>query len=300
MRVLQLLLAVCLGPCVAVSLFAQSTSDTPGVSDPQAVALLSRSLTVLTGGTTITDVTMAGTVTVTKSGALTHIDKGPATESETETLVATDTGQFQSQVTIQTPGGTETIVRGRSSAIPVLSVTAADGTSHVIDTSSALTPHPAWFYPAFLLQDALSSSYVASYVGKETWQGVPVEHISIWRASTSAGPVSTPSRLMTQHELYLDANSLLPAGISFMNHAYDAKNPNKRIMPYRGQSPDRRVEIRYLNYQRVEGRPVALEMQSSMNIIPSDSPDDLVSTIQISSVTFNTGVAVAVPAPSGN
>ncbi len=278
---------------VALPVAAQTASPTPTTSDPQAVALLQGSLAALTNGAQITDVTMEGTVSVNKTGALTRVNWGPTATAETKTLIATDTGQ--SQETTVTPAGTEVVVRGVSAGVPVLSVTGTDGATHVIDTWSALTPHPAWFYPAFLLHDALSSSYVASYVGQETWEGVPVVHIAIWRSASGAS-ASASFKAASEHEVYLDPTSLLPVGTAFVVHAYDPKNPNKPIMPYRGKSPDRIVEVRYLDYQQVQGRPVAMEIQSSTDIIPSDSPDDLVSTIQISSVTFNTGITITTPA----
>ena len=256
MRLSRLAFLTCAVLVWTTTVFGQAASG----SDPQAIALLQRSIGALTGGLPVTDVTMTGALVVTNSAA--NPGSGatgqPTTQSSTVTLVATASGQ--SQNTAVTPSGTQTTVQDISGTVPTLTVTGTDGVSHTIQTASALTPHPAWFYPAFVLASGLSSSYAASYVGHETRNGIAVEHIAIWRTNGSTTAVSPVLQLASQHDIYLDSASLLPVAMTFIAHPYDPSNPNKPFIPYRGNTPDRLAEIQFSNYQQVQGRPVALHM----------------------------------------
>jgi len=187
-RLLPLVLIVCVVCSSASAQQTASTSSPPATSDPQAIALLQKAVAVLTGGASVTDVTLNGTATVTKSGGLANIT-GQATESDTVTLVATASGQ--SQITSVTPFGTKTTIQSISGGTPKLTIVGTNGVAQVIQTATALTPYPAWFYPAMLLASGLSSPYSASYIGHETWAGTPVEHISIWWTGSSVSPKAT-------------------------------------------------------------------------------------------------------------
>lgn len=306
MRALRpaLLILVCL--LVATSLSAQQpfygtstntsplAANAPSSSDPQAVALLEKSIDALTGGGSINDVTMTGTLTLTASGALARhsLQASAGTQSGTAKLVATDTGQ--SEVISTTSAGTQTTIQDISGTAPILAVTNTKGVTLVVQTASAVAPHPSWFYPPFLLASGLSSQYVVSYIGQETFDGIAVEHIAMWRTKNTS-PVSEAVKRASRENIYLDSKSLLPVAITFMTHPFNPKNPNKPILAYGGRSPDHMTVIQYLDYQQVEGKTVALEVRSTTKVIPQDQASDLVSDIQISSVNFNTGATIAVP-----
>lgn len=285
---------LCLAPSLVWSQQSPPTVTSPATSDPQAVALIQKALNALTGGSSLTDVTVTGTLTVTKSGnfATSATAAGQAvSETGTITLVATSSGQ--GQTTTLTQLGSSKSVQNISPNTPTITVTGADGTSHTIQTATALTPHPGWFYPAILLASGLSSPYVASYVGHETWEGVGVEHITIWRTNGSGTSVSAMFQRAGQHDVYLNSASFLPLAITYISHPYNPNNPSAPFVPYRGNTPDRLTTVQFSDYQQDEGFLVPFHLQSSMTIVPWDATSDFVSTIQISSVTFNSGVAIA-------
>jgi hypothetical protein len=288
-----LLLLACL--VIPAALLAQESSSitTSGPQTPQTATILQKAITALTGGTSVTDVTFTGTITVTKSAnfAISASAAGnPASETGTITLVATASGQGQSTTT--TASGTSVSVQDISQSTPTLTVTGKDGSSHTIQTLSAWTPHPGWFYPALLLTSGLSSSsYAASYIGHETWQGTPVEHIAIWRVNTSGA--SAAFQQASEHDVYLDSSSLLPVAMTYIAHPYNPNSPSTPFVPYRGNSPDRLTTIQFSNYQQVQGRLVPLHIRSAMTVIPLDTTSDFISDIQISSASFNTGIVIA-------
>jgi len=213
----------------------------------------------------------------------------PTTQSGTITLVATASGQ--SQATTVTASGTSIIVQDISGTMPTMTVTGTDGVSHLLQTESALTPHPAWFYPALLLASGLTPQYAASDLGQAAWNGTAVEHVALWRTN-GANSSALLLQQATQHDIYLDSSSHLPVAMTFVIHPYNPNSPNTPIMPYRGMSPDRVTQIQYSDYQQVQGHPVALHIQSAMTVSPFDTTSDLVTDIQISSVNFNTGATV--------
>jgi hypothetical protein len=107
MRARLLILLSCLAP-LAYSVSAQQAATTipPTTSDPQAVALVQRSLTALTGGAPVTDVTLTGTA---------RRIAGSDDETGTATLTATAAGD--SKLSLNFPSGPRTEIRNHS-AIP--------------------------------------------------------------------------------------------------------------------------------------------------------------------------------------
>src|SRR5208282_6270106 len=97
---------------------------------------------------------------------------------------------------------------------------------------------------------------------------------------------------VTQHDIYLDASSLLPVSMSFLMHPYDPEEPNKPFIPYRGSNFDRTEQVQFSDYRLVQGRPVALHIHVTLQISGTAT---ITTDIQISSVTFNTGATVTVP-----
>jgi hypothetical protein len=268
---------------VSVHASAQQTTDADGA---EASSVIQQSLAALTGGLILTDVTMTGAYTVTNASG---------TQSGTITMVATASGQGQSTVTL--PSGTYTEIRSVAGGSASMVEAGPDGVPHAISTQTAVSPNPAWFCPALVLTAASSPNYSSFYVGQETLNGEAVHHLAVWwlpgTSSSSASATLTQFwQQITRHDIYLDRSSLLPVSMVFLLHPYDPLNPGTPLTTYRGSNPDRTVELLFSDYQVVEGRTVALHIHSTMKT----TVGTVISDIHISSVTFNTGATVTMPA----
>lgn len=275
-------LLVCVFVCslVSAALFAQqptSTTSSPGASASQAVALLQNSLAALTGGTPVTDVTMKGTLIVTF---------GSSTDSGTVTLIATSAGQ--GEITTAYPSGTRTEIRDISTGQPTLEVIGPDAAAHAVNTQSALSPNPSWFFPELLLRDALSSpAYSNSYAGEGVYNGSTLQQISLSLVSGASISTNVPAKL-TQQSVYLDPESHLPVALTFNVHPYDGKHPTRAFTPYRSHTFNYPETVQFSDYQSIQGHLVPLHIRTIVKF----RPGPLTSDIQISSVTFNTGATI--------
>jgi hypothetical protein len=251
----------------------------------QTASIIQQSLAALTGGSPVTDVTMKGAYTVTKASG---------TQSGTITMVATASGQGQSTVTL--PSGTYTEIRSIAAGSASMIEIGPDGLSHAISTQTAVSPNPAWFCPALVLAAASLPNYASSYIGPETLNGEAVQHLAVWWLPGSSNSSASASwtqfwQQVTRHDIYLDASSLLPVSMTFLLHPYDPQNPGKPLTAYRDSSSDRPVQLLFSHYQVVEGRSVALHIHG----ILKTGAGSVISDIDISSVTFNTGATVTMP-----
>jgi hypothetical protein len=273
---------------VSATVLAQQSSSpgtASGSSSSQSMSIIQQTLTVLTGGTPITDITLTGTYTTTNASG---------TQSGKIELVATAAGLGRSTVTL--PSGTYSETRSIAGGSASMIESGPDGVPHLIATQTAASPNPAWFCPALLLASASSPSYVTSYVGRETLNGEAVHHLAVWwlpgnTASSASEPLTQFWQQATNHDIYLDASSLLPVSITFLLHPYDPSNPSNPIKIYRGNTPDRTVQILFSDYQLVQGRPVALHIHGTMKT----GVVNVISDIYVSSVEFNTGAVVSMP-----
>jgi hypothetical protein len=265
-------------------------------SDPQAVALIQKSLTALTGGSPVTDVTLTGTA---------HRIAGSDDETGTATLDATSTGD--SRIELGFSSGTRTVIRNHS-AIPLTSsfpqgVAAsvgqisqpvgewigANSSKHPIARHNLMTDS-AWFFPALTLSRlAASQSYVLSYVGQETHNGQAVLHITASEQipqlqANGLGPgvssalnesqISALVRRLSQMDFYLDPKSLLPVALDFDEHPDTDANVN--II----------TEIRFSDYQLVSGVLVPMHVQKYVNY-------GLVLDLRFSKAQINSGVSAS-------
>jgi hypothetical protein len=274
-----LLLLACL--VVPASLIAQESSSspsstTPGPQDSQAASLLRQSIAAMTGGAPITDVTMTGTATLTI---------GSDAESGTIVLVATASGQ--SRVTLDLPSGSRSDFRDYSTATHTGTFAGPDGVSHSVPTPLLAAPHPAWFFPAFVMASATSpsSSYASSLVGRETRNGVMAEHATIWpRDDVSTITVAGSVQHTHQHDFYLDPSSMLPVSIA-------ASLPNfngDRSIPMWGNAFPRYIpeEFRFSDYRLVQGMAVAFHIQVYVD-------QKISMDIRLANVAINTGASIA-------
>ena len=281
--------ACCLASIVCfafLSTSAQSSSSevTGAPRTVQAATIIEQSLATLNGGLPVSDVTMKGAYTV--------IDTD-GTQSGTITLVATASGQGQSTVVL--PSGSYTETRSLSATSARMIETGPDGVPHAISTQAALSPSPAWFYPALVLASASLPNHLSSYVGQETLNGEAVHHLAVWwlpANNSSASPTLTGFwQQVTEHDIYLDASSLLPVSMTFLLHPYDPNDAGKPLMTHRGIGTDGTVEVRFSDYQQIQGRFVALHIHVTLKT----GTRAVTSDIQVSSVTFNTGATINMP-----
>ncbi|MGH9737341.1 MAG: hypothetical protein ACRD4X_01990 [Candidatus Acidiferrales bacterium] len=277
-------LLVCVAVCllVSVSLFAQQSASTanPTTSDPQAVAAMQNSVTVLTGSAPITNVTMSGTVTV---------NLGSSTAAGTITMTANAAGQ--SQITVALPSGNWVTTANYSANPRTSATTGPNGAVHNSASEEVMGPSPAWFCPALLINAATSANYVSSDRGQEVRNGSTVHHISIWPQSSAnlllfssrttgrqvlTGPNFSPPIHVGQEELYLDPSTALPQELDLPVRAYKEKNGTADLT----QPIPAREVVQYSDYQNVRGHLVPLRINVSASGIS-------ITQVQVSSVQFN-------------
>jgi len=258
-------LLVCAAVCSLFSavLFAQqptSTTSSPATSDPQAVALLQESLTALTGGVAVSDVTLTGSA---------HRIAGSDEELGQFTLEAK--GTQESKVALTLSASTYAEVRNVSEDSPEGSFASSNGTVYPLAQHNCFTDS-AWFFPPLSsLSSALSNpGENVAYVGQETLDGTAVQHVRVWLTvqSPDAVAVKLIAHLSTV-DWYLDASSLLPVAERFTTHPAD------------NASVDLSIEIRFSNYQRTDGVLVPLHIQKFLN-------GGLTLDLNVTSVSMNT------------
>jgi hypothetical protein len=262
---------------LAATVAAQQPSPPGSHGMPLAV----RSMAAQTGGAEVADVALAGTIT---------LPGGTSAVSGAITLRATADGQ--SQVTVSLPGGQLTESRDYSHGSHAGAWTGTDGASHDFDILNVLGPHPAWFYPGFVMKSGfaiMTTQYAAGDLGPTTWNGAAVEHLEVFRLPSSLRfsrlPVNKFLKQMTQHDIYVDSSTLLPVAMTFNVHL-TANAPSQPFVPAGTPPGDYVEEIRYANYQQVQGHPVAFHIQVYFN-------GALAGDIQLASASFNTGAAMA-------
>jgi len=220
-------------------------------SDPEALALASQSVTALTGGTTISDVTLSGNVTRTAGS---DVQTGPAT--------LYGKGQNESRLNLNLSGGQRTEIRNYANSSPQGEWMASDGSPNAFAQFNCLTD-AVWFFPALSsLASASDPNQTLSYVGLEMLNGASVQHLrSIWFRQ----PIS-------QTDFYLDATTLLPVSISLNVHADDDSSIN---IP---------VQVQFSNYQDVNGVFVPYHIQQVLN-------GSLLLDFTVSATAFNSGLS---------
>jgi hypothetical protein len=245
---------------VAIPVFAQSTSTTSPTSNPQAVALLQKSVDALTGGVAVSDVTLTGNA---------HRIAGSDDELGQFTLEAK--GTQESKIALTLSGSTYAEVHNVSEGSPAGSYASSDSTVEPLAQHNCFTD-PAWFFPALSsLASALSNpTENVAYVGQETLDGTSVQHVRVWLTvqSPDAAAIKLIAHLSTI-DWYLDTSSLLPVAEEFTTHPAD------------NASLDLSVEIRFSNYQRTDGVLVPLHVQKFLN-------GGLTLDLNITSVSLNT------------
>jgi hypothetical protein len=256
-------LGICLTLSLSLSLSGQQTASS--TSSPQALALLQKSLAALTGGQSISDVTLSGTA---------RRIAGSDDESGTATLKALASGAGRMDLSL-TSGNRSEIVNLASNG-PAGSWSGPDGVSHAMAYHNLLT-EPSWFFPAFAISRRVSdSSFVSTYFGHETRDGQAVEHISVSQAAPFPDPPGAPAFAhLTQVDFFLDSTTLFPAAIAFNIHP-----DNNALL-------DLPVEIRFSDYRAVNGAQIPFHIQKFLN-------NSILLDFQAQSVTPNSGLSAGL------
>jgi len=263
MRSRRVFVALSLCLVLATSVLAQTPTTQ---SSSQALSLLQNSLVALTGGKSITDVTLTGTV---------HRIAGSDDETGSATLKALTTGE--ARIDLVLASGTYTEVRAFPNSGPTGSWVGPDGVIHAISQHNLLTD-PAWFFPALTATRIVSSGYAVTYVGHETIDSHAVEHIYVTRQFQAVGapPSWTPEPLqrLAGMDVYLDSASLLPASICFNVHP-----DNNALL-------DIPVVIRFSDYRATRGVQTPFRIERFFN-------NSLDLDLQLQDSSVNSGLSPA-------
>lgn len=229
-------------------------------SDPQALAFAAQALNAMTGGATITDVTLNGNVTWT-IGA--DQDQGPAT------LLAKGNGE--SKVDLQLSGGERVELRDISTGSP-LGEWIGDGNPTPFAMHNCWTD-AVWFFPIFSsMVVAPAQNVTLLYLGQTTLNGENVQHLQayLYLSGQSQTTISFVQGVSVV-DYYLNSSSLLPVAITFNTHPDD--NAGLAIP----------IQILFSNYQQVSGVQVPFHVQKFLNTQP-------LLDFTVSSVAFNSGL----------
>ena len=264
LRVARLLLSFVLSALFLIpSAAQQATAQQVAVPDVQAGALLQKSLSALTNGQSLADVTLTGTA---RRIAGSDDDTGAAV------FKALVSGSGRTDLSL--PSGQRSEVCDLSATTPAGTWSGPDGISHPIAFHNLLS-EPTWFFPAFAIARRLSASgYIATYIGQESRNSVSVEHLSSSQPAASSPNTATLFQHLSQVEIYLDSSTLLPAILTFNVH------------PDNDAGLDIPTEIRYSDYRAVNGTQVPFHIQKYVN-------NTLLLDFQAQTVTLNTGLSAS-------
>jgi hypothetical protein len=207
---------------------------------------------------------------VTLTGSANYI-AGSDNETGTGTLEAIASGASSMSLTL--PSGPRTEVRNLTANPPTGTWSGPDGVSHTIAYHNLLN-EPSWFAPVAAISRVLASpETVATYVDAETLGSESVQHVSVIQQPAASAVSLTPAFLthVTQVDFYLDSTTSLPAAMTFTVHPDD----NALV--------DIPIEVRFSNYQSVNGTQIPFHVQRFLN-------NGLVLDLQFQSAVINSGL----------
>ena len=207
------------------------------VSDPQALSLAAQALTAMTGGNAITDVTLTGDVV------------WFAGDIKTGTVTLSAKGSTESRVDLQLGSENRTDIRN-AAAGPQGGWIGTDGVTHAYVQHNCWTD-AGWFFPGLSsLTQSSNPNLIFSYIGQETRNGLPVQHLRAYQFRSLANDLVPTLSTM---DFYLDSVSLLPLFITFNVH------------PDNDSSADIPMEIRFAKYGPINGVLVPFHVQQLFN-----------------------------------
>lgn len=228
-------------------------------SDPQALALASRAIVALTGGQAIHDVILTGNITR---------DIG---RSDDGSVTLRALGAGESRIDMELGKGARSKIRDDSQGIAQGKWINPDGRSGKIAFQNTLTD-AVWFFPA-LGYLAGGQNVVFAYVGRETRNGVAVEHIRSYLAQTGNSGIPNLRNLSTVN-FYLNVATLLPVAETFNTH------------PDGNDLVNLPVEVDFSNYHTIHGVAVPMHIQRRLQ-------GHLVEDIVVTSASFNNGIPLS-------
>jgi hypothetical protein len=240
------------------------SSQTVVSKNSTAVKLLSAAVSALASGTSISDVTLTGTVTRTA---------GSDVETGSATLQAL--GGAESSVSLNLSNGQRTEIINQSQRSPEGQYSGPDGALRPLALHNCLIP-ASWFFPALALQAALNNpSIEITYLGPDTLHGESVQHIRFWWVVPSQNATAAAVALIgrvSAVDVYLDASTNLPAALDFSTHPDNAANINFAN------------EIRYSDYQTLAGLRAPMHIQRFVN-------NTLLLDLYVSGLTANSNLS---------
>jgi len=248
------LLVIATLPCLAV------TKKTHA-SNSQALNYAAQSIAALTGGNSLTDVTLHGTATWTS---------GSDTESGSATFLAS--GTAESRMDLALSSGTRTEIRDSQTGTTLGKWVTPAGTG-MFALYNCQTD-AAWFFPA-LGSLAGGSNVVLSYIGQETRNGIAVQHLQSYVSQPSLPSLfGISTQTLSTVDFYLDATTFLPSSVIFNIH------------PDTNAASNLSVEIDLSNYQLFSGVNVPTHIQKYLQ-------GTLLVDVTVSSAAFNTGISLS-------
>ena len=191
--------------------------------DPNAVALASRALQALAGGTALNEITLQASATYIAGS---DQETGPAT------LVAL--GNQQSRVTLNLTSGQRQEIRSGIGGGWV----GSDAAPHAMATRDCFLDAP-WFFPEFTLAAIASdSTLLITLVGQEVHNSQQVCHPTLFYSPSGRAPdVAALIQRVSGVELSVDSTTLVPVALDFNPHRDNDANfsgPVKvRYNPYK-------------------------------------------------------------------
>lgn len=244
-----------------VSVPCFSASKKIKASSTQAASYAAQAIAALTGGNSISDVTLTGTATWTS---------GSDTENGNATLLALGTNESRMDLAFSI--GTRTEIRDAQTGAKLGQWIAPDTSSGMFVLHNCQTD-AVWFFPA-LSSLSGGSAVLLTYVGSETRNGESVQHLQSYLVQPSVSSLAASFQQLSEVDFYLDATTFLPSAITF--NAHPDNNAASNLI----------VEIDFSNYQNINGITVPMHVQKYLQ-------GTLLIDLTISSAVFNSGISLS-------
>lgn len=247
-------------------LLAASMAVSAQVSDQKAVALGQAATYAMSGGSTITDITLTGSA---------NRNDGTTTLSGPIVLKATATHISRVDFSVSTDAAIE--FRDSSTRIPKGSIVDGSGAIHEMAIHNCWSD-VSWFAPLLsLLANSAHSNLIFRYVGTEVYNGMPVDHIRIKRHLRRERPeVGVLVSKLSATDILLDRSSELPLVIRYNTH------------PETNASLNIPAEVEFSAYQKIaSGQTIPFRVTRRQGGVTTD--------VQVVGAAINSGVPVSNP-----
>jgi hypothetical protein len=245
-------------PLVALLLTTSTIALSQTTSNPQAISLAAQSFAALTQGTTVSDVTLFGTATWIVGG---DNFAGPVT------LKAL--GATQSRADLNLNGFQRSEIRTVNNGIPAIGWIDASGTHNGAEHNCYT--EAAWSFPAlWSLWNTSDPTLTATFLGLTTYNSLSAQHLHFIRTYGTDALLNG----LSATDVFLDPTTALPLAITFQAH------------PDTNALSNLPVEVRFANYQNVNGVMVPFRIQKLQN-------GSLMLDVTVQSATINSGLSAA-------